>query len=127
MNLSQYLSEERGRQVVLAKAIGAHVPDLSKWASGGRPIPKRFAVPIETHTGGLVTRQEMFPEDWKTYWPELPELSAARSVEVGATSAGESQPPPVISEEELERIYIAQRKRDGGVRDLSIDTRLLRE
>lgn len=71
MNLSQYLSEERGRQAALAKSIKAHTPDLSKWASGGRPIPLRFAVPIETHTGGLVTRQEMFPDHWQTYWPEL--------------------------------------------------------
>ena len=71
MNLSQYMSEERGRQARLAKAIGAFAPDVSRWANGKRPIPVEFGAPIETATGGLVTRQEMFPDNWQTTWPEL--------------------------------------------------------
>lgn len=71
MNLFQYLSQERGRQAALARAIGAHVPDVSKWASGERPIPMPYGAPIEAATSGAVTRQEMFPDDWQRLWPEL--------------------------------------------------------
>ncbi len=71
MNLSQYLMQERGRQASLARAIGAHAPDISRWAEGKRPIPVIHAAAIESATGGLVTRQEMFPHDWPRIWPEL--------------------------------------------------------
>lgn len=71
MDLKTYLSEERGRQAALAKAIGAHAPDLSRWADGSRPIPIPQGAPIEQATNGLVTRKEMFPNDWLRVWPEL--------------------------------------------------------
>lgn len=74
MNLNEYLSQERGRQAALCKLIGAHPPDVSKWASGERPIPVPYGAPIESATNGLVTRQEMFPEEWKRVWPELKAL-----------------------------------------------------
>jgi len=71
MDIKTYLSQERGRQASLAKAIGAHAPDVSKWASGERPIPTDYGAAIETATGGLVTREEMFPDKWQKVWPEL--------------------------------------------------------
>lgn len=71
MNLKAYLSEKRGRQAELAKAIGAHAPDISRWADGERPIPISHAAQIEIHTGGAVTRKEMFPDSWQSIWPEL--------------------------------------------------------
>jgi DNA-binding transcriptional regulator YdaS (Cro superfamily) len=78
MNLAQYLSQKRGRQAALCKLIGAHPPDVSKWASGKRPIPVPYGAPIESATKGLVTRQEMFPEEWKRFWPELMPLPKTR-------------------------------------------------
>lgn len=71
MNLSQYLIQERGRQASLAKAIGAHAPDISRWANGTRPIPLEYGAEIERATGGKVTRKEMFPTRWMSIWPEL--------------------------------------------------------
>ena len=71
MNLAQYLMQERGRQAALAKAIGAHAPDVSRWADGTRPVPVVHGAAIEAATGGLVTRQELFPDDWQRIWPEL--------------------------------------------------------
>jgi DNA-binding transcriptional regulator YdaS (Cro superfamily) len=71
MNLSEYFSEERGRQAKLAKDINAHASDLSRWADGTRPIPVEYGAAIEKATGGLVTRKEMFPNDWQRIWPEL--------------------------------------------------------
>jgi DNA-binding transcriptional regulator YdaS (Cro superfamily) len=71
MDIKTYLSQGRGRQAALAKAIGAHAPDISRWADGTRSIPVVHAAAIEAATGGLVTRQEMFPVDWQRIWPEL--------------------------------------------------------
>ena len=71
MNLSEYLLQERGRQSSLARAIGAHAPDISRWANGARPIPLEYGAEIEKATGGLVTRKEMFPTRWMSIWPEL--------------------------------------------------------
>jgi DNA-binding transcriptional regulator YdaS (Cro superfamily) len=75
MNLSTYLSQERGRQAALARAIGAHAPDVSRWAKGTKSLPMRHAAAIEVATGGLVTRKEMFPNEWQRNWPELAQQS----------------------------------------------------
>lgn len=71
MDLKTYLSQGHGRQAALAKALNAHAPDVSCWAAGKRPIPVKYAASIEAATGGAVTRQEMFPGDWRLIWPEL--------------------------------------------------------
>ncbi|KVP40867.1 transcriptional regulator [Burkholderia ubonensis] len=72
MDLKTYLSAERGRLTALSRAIDAHASDVSRWASGERPIPIPFGRPIERETGGQVTRTEMFPvEVIKRVWPEL--------------------------------------------------------
>lgn len=71
MNLSTYLSQQRGRHAALAKAIGVHAPDISRWLAGERPIPKKYGPAIERATGGQVTRRELFPDEWRDHWPEL--------------------------------------------------------
>lgn len=81
MKLSQYLQEERGRCVRLAKAIGAHAPDVSRWAlqpsdKNYRPIPFHYGALIEKATNGLVSRKDNF-ENWRQLWPELAEKKAA--------------------------------------------------
>jgi DNA-binding transcriptional regulator YdaS (Cro superfamily) len=76
MDLHQYLSSERGRQAALAKAIGAHAPDVSRWADGKRPVPFEYGAAIEAATGGAVTRKELFPNDWQRLWPELADTGA---------------------------------------------------
>ena len=76
MNLSTYLSQKgRGAATRLAADIGAHLPDVSDWANGKRPIPVKAAVAIEEATGQAVTRKEMFPCDWQDIWPELANTS----------------------------------------------------
>jgi len=71
MDLKTYLSQERGRANRMARAIGAHQPDVSRWARGERPVPKHYGWPIEKFTGGAVTRRDLFPDEWRSYWPEL--------------------------------------------------------
>ncbi|MFC5475809.1 transcriptional regulator [Paraherbaspirillum soli] len=76
MDLKTYLSIERGRMSRLCREIDAHASDVSRWASGKRPIPLGFGPKIEKATEGQVTRREMFPENWHEVWPELNKPSA---------------------------------------------------
>jgi DNA-binding transcriptional regulator YdaS (Cro superfamily) len=55
----------------LARKIGAHAPDLSRWAAGDRPVPVERCVAIESATGGAVSRIDLKPFDWQQIWPEL--------------------------------------------------------
>lgn len=72
MDLKTYLSAKRGRLAALSRAIGAHAADVSRWATGDRPVPVPFGRPIEDATGGQVTRKEMFSlEIIERVWPEL--------------------------------------------------------
>lgn len=71
MNLHDYLSAERGRQARICKEIGAHAPDLSRWATGQRPVPVDKCLKIERATGGDVTRRDLRPNDWHEIWPDL--------------------------------------------------------
>lgn len=71
MNLKQYLSSSRGLQSELAEKIGVYQPDISMWASGKRPIPMKYGPLIEFATNGAVTRRDLFPDTWRTWWPEL--------------------------------------------------------
>lgn len=74
MDLKTYIAAERGRAATLAAILGVSPSYLSQMASGKAPISAERAVEIETATGVLVTRQEMFPENWQRIWPELAAL-----------------------------------------------------
>lgn len=71
MKLKDYLAQERGRQTALALAIGAYTSDVSAWASGARNVPIHYGPAIEQATDGEVTRQDLFPDSWRKFWPEL--------------------------------------------------------
>lgn len=54
MTLKRYVTQHRGRQVMLALALGV-VPSLvSMWASGARLVPVKRCLEIERATRGLV-------------------------------------------------------------------------
>ncbi|RRA01886.1 transcriptional regulator [Burkholderia cepacia] len=79
MDLKTFLCAERGRLVALSRAIDAHASDVSRWASGERPVPIPFGIAIERETDGVVTRLEMFPKDViEKVWPELLDLPKHR-------------------------------------------------
>ena len=85
MELKNYLSEDRGRQAVLCKAIGAHAPDVSRWASGERPVPVHRCRQIERATGLKVRCWDLRPHDWHRIWPEL--IGAEGAPEVSPSEA----------------------------------------
>jgi DNA-binding transcriptional regulator YdaS (Cro superfamily) len=73
MKLSEYLNSERGRAAKLAISLGVGISYISQMASGYRVISPARASQIETLTGGIVSRREMRPDDWKSIWPDLSE------------------------------------------------------
>lgn len=84
VTLQEFFAATPGAQAALAKAIGAHAPDLSRWASGGRPVPVPRCVPIERYTAGRVPRWKLRPQDWHLIWPELVGAVGAPPVEAVA-------------------------------------------
>lgn len=82
MNLHEYLTKNgRGAVAKLSIAIAAHAPDVSRWASGKRPVPEKAAVAIERATDGAVTRRDLRPDDWHLIWPELVALTPPTPVQ----------------------------------------------
>lgn len=78
MQLQEHLKlSGRGSKAVLARAIGAHPPDLSDWLSGKRAVPVHHCVAIERETKGAVSRRDLRPTDWQDIWPELAQPSAS--------------------------------------------------
>lgn len=71
MKLKTWIESERGRATALAKAIGVPSSFVSKMVSGEKAIPAEHCKTIEALTLGQVTCQEMRPNDWQKYWPEL--------------------------------------------------------
>ena len=51
-----------GSQSGLAKAIQAPPALVWQWVHGRRPIAAKWCVPIETATGGQVTRHDLRPD-----------------------------------------------------------------
>lgn len=89
MNLKSWVELERGRGIALARAIGVPPSFVTKMCRGEKPVPSDHALAIETASGGQVTRQELLPNTWHKYWPELAqahvsiEASAAEKVAQG--------------------------------------------
>lgn len=81
MKLYEYIKSERGNAVRLAQSIGAHVPDVRRWAldpsdKNYRRIPFEYGPKIEKATNGMVSRVDNF-DNWKDLWPELVKKKAA--------------------------------------------------
>jgi DNA-binding transcriptional regulator YdaS (Cro superfamily) len=93
--LKQWLAQTRGRQVELARFLEVRPPVVNAWLSNSKPLPVRHAALIESFTGGAVTRQHLFPNDWHRIWPELSEAGSKQPMpadprKAAAESVGES-------------------------------------
>ena len=76
MELKAWLAEKHGRSMALARDIDVPPSFVSKMASGEKAIPAEHCKAIERFTNGKVTCQEMRPDDWHKYWPELAQAPA---------------------------------------------------
>jgi DNA-binding transcriptional regulator YdaS (Cro superfamily) len=73
MNLKLWVESERGRAKALAEAIGVPPSFVSKIVKGEKSVPAEHCRAIERFTLGEVTCQDLRPNDWHKYWPELAE------------------------------------------------------
>lgn len=71
MNLSNFLHEQNVSNIDFAKSIGVTTGMISQWLSGHRPISPEKCVLIMKKTNGMVTRQELRPNDYWLIWPDL--------------------------------------------------------
>ena len=71
MELSTYLSREKGRAARLAKRIAKPPAYLSQIASRKRPAPPALVPALEALCGHEVRRWDLRPDDWHLIWPEL--------------------------------------------------------
>lgn len=51
--------------------MGVTPQAVAFWRDGKRGLPERLAARLETATGCVVRRWDMFPLDWHRIWPEL--------------------------------------------------------
>lgn len=76
MNLHDYLSSPGSLTASeLCAAAGIKNKDqLRQWRHGyaGRKPDAPYCVAIERATGGAVSRQDLRPDDYWLYWPDLP-------------------------------------------------------
>ena len=70
MNFKSWVESERGRATALSKVIDVPQSFVSKMVNGEKAIPAEHCKAIEAFSGGVVTCQEMRPNDWQKYWPE---------------------------------------------------------
>lgn len=59
-----------------ANKCGTSAGQLHQIAFGFRSANPKLATAIESASGGKVTRKDLFPDDWKSIWPELDQSAA---------------------------------------------------
>ena len=58
-----------GSQRALAMALGIAVAQVNQWVTGRRGVPAKYCQSIVELTEGLVSVQELRPDDWHLIWP----------------------------------------------------------
>jgi DNA-binding transcriptional regulator YdaS (Cro superfamily) len=71
MDLPTWINQQYGRGVLLAKAVGVQPSYVSDWVTGKKAVPAARCHAIVRLTNGAVTLQELRPDDWADYWPNL--------------------------------------------------------
>ena len=62
-----------GGPTKVANLVGVSVPAVSMWQNGIIPYDKLviLAATLEKESHGLITRKNLFPNNYKLIWPEL--------------------------------------------------------
>ena len=75
-----------GGQRALANALGIADAQVNQWVTGRRSVPVKYCQSIVELTEGLVSLQELRPDDWHLIWP------APKSTEVDLIHANPYDP-----------------------------------
>ena len=54
-----------------ASILGVTTQAVCFWRDGKRKFPHEYGAAIESATKGVVTRKDLWPDDWAEIWPEL--------------------------------------------------------
>ena len=66
------LIEAFGGTAAVAHLVGVKAPSVSGWKESGRiPDDKLIRLAPIAEARGIVSRKELFPNDWAAIWPEL--------------------------------------------------------
>lgn len=79
-----------GGMAKLARMLGVAPPTVHEWKTHKRPVPAARCPAIVRVTNGAVTLQDLRPDDWVMYWPELappPATHAQAAIETVAKQA----------------------------------------
>jgi DNA-binding transcriptional regulator YdaS (Cro superfamily) len=80
MDLKTHLSslqvQERDELAVASGTTRGHLQNI---VYGLRTCSPELAAMLERATGGVVTRQDLRPDDWHLIWPELAEPKAEQA------------------------------------------------
>lgn len=76
-----------GSYRALAEILGVTKGAVHQWMQSGRRVPIEHCAAIEVATGGVVTRQMLRRDDWRSIWLEL--------VEPMTQDASDDVQPPV--------------------------------
>jgi DNA-binding transcriptional regulator YdaS (Cro superfamily) len=71
MDLKQYLQTVPGASRRLQDGLQINDAYLRQMAGGVRAVSPARCVQIERLTGGVVSRRDLRPDDWRSIWPEL--------------------------------------------------------
>lgn len=82
MDLTAYLNQERGRGAKLARHLNVKPVNISRWRKKQKLVPTRYCLRIESWSAGVVTRQELRPDDWREHWGD-PAAAAALPADTG--------------------------------------------
>ena len=80
MHLKRYLSENRGSQAAIARAIGVTPPYIWQIANGMRKIPADHVIAIESATDHKVSRHDLRPDIYpREAWCRCPACERERN------------------------------------------------
>lgn len=69
---AQNLIKELGGTFAVAELSEVKPPSVSEWKSNNRiPNDKLIRLAVVAESRGICTRQDLFPKDFGTIWPEL--------------------------------------------------------
>lgn len=78
----------------LAAALGVTPPTVHEWITHKRAVPASRCQAIVRFTKGAVSLQELRPNDWADYWPNLLDVNNGHLLSPACTANGVTPAPP---------------------------------
>jgi DNA-binding transcriptional regulator YdaS (Cro superfamily) len=93
-----------GSYKALADILGVTKGAVHQWMASDRRVPIEHCTPIEQATKGLVTRQMLRPDDWRSIWPELIEPKNGKVDRAASSDDAQNNPGGSIDDKPLSKM-----------------------